>query len=1725
MSVSSGLVSHNKVSNITGIGVQIENGFGVIIDGNTVHDCVTGLAAINYGRPIALIEYRKTKTNSIFMNNLVYNTSISGIITMSSPGNFIYNNTVNNNTGGFSGIYLANQGTTFNSDNCSVNNNIVTYTNCAIAIDGNTIGTILDHNIYYNDSGNTITHKWNGNYTLGQFQSRFGLEANSSYIDPLYIGILASNFNIQNNSPAVDAGITLQKVLFDIEGTPRPQGAAYDIGAYEFTTTGLPPPTVSITSPTNNAPVSGVVTVSASASDLVGTARLEFYVNGALQATITTPPYLFAWDTSPLASGAYTLSAKAYDAAGNMGQSSDVVVTVTGDSISPSVSLTQPANNALVSGIVPVTAQASDNIGVTKIEIYANGVLALVSNLNPVTYYWDTSQATIGSNTLYARAYDTANNMGQSDNVIVTVVKEPGANFSATPLSGPAPLSVTFTDSSTGSITGWQWDFGDTATSTLQNPVHVYAAAGSYTVKLSVTGPGGSNAKTQTDYITVNTAVAPVANFSAIPLSGAAPLSVTFTDSSTGSITGWQWDFGDTATSTLQNPVHVYAAAGSYTVMLTLTGPGGSNTKVQTSYITVNPAAAPVANFSAAPLSGAAPLSVTFTDSSTGSITGWQWDFGDTATSTLQNPVHVYAAAGSYTVMLTLTGPGGSNTKVQTSYITVNPAAAPVANFSATPLSGAAPLSVTFTDSSTGSITGWQWDFGDTATSTLQNPVHVYAAAGSYTVMLTLTGPGGSNTKVQTSYITVNPAASPVANFSATPLSGAAPLSVTFTDSSTGSITGWQWDFGDTATSTLQNPMHVYAAAGSYTVTLTLTGPSGSNTKTQAGYITVNPAAPVANFSATPLSGAAPLSVTFTDSSTGSITGWQWDFGDTATSTLQNPVHVYAAAGSYTVKLSVTGPGGSNTKTQTGYITVNPAAPVANFSATPLSGAAPLSVTFTDSSTGSITGWQWDFGDTATSTLQNPVHVYAAAGSYTVKLSVTGPGGSNIKTQTSYITVNPAAPVANFSAAPLSGAAPLSVTFTDSSTGSITGWQWDFGDTVTSTLQNPVHIYAAAASYTVKLTVTGPGGANTKTQTSYITVNPAAPVANFSATPLTGAAPLSVTLTDSSTGSITSWQWDFGDTATSALKNPVHVYATAGSYTVKLTVTGPGGSNTKTLTNYIVVTSATSTWVSRDVGNVGATGTDSFSNGVFSISGSGTDIWGTADAFRYVYQPLTGDGQIIARVSALQNTDPWAKGGVMIRETLVVNSAQALMAISSSSGAAFQRRLTTGGATVNSAGPNVRAPYWVKLTRSGKTFSGYVSPDGVTWTLVGSDTITMASTVYLGLAVTSHKYGTLCNATLDGVSVTAPTITPTVGITSPANGAGFSAPATVAITVSATAGTGATVSKVEYYSGTTLIGTATASPYNFTWSGVAAGNYSLTAKVTDSLGATASSSPVGITVTSTISPTVSITAPANGAAFNAPATIAFTVTAKAGSGATVSKVEYYNGTTLIGTATVSPYNFTWSGVAAGSYSLTAKITDSLGATASSSPVGITVTSGGLPTPWATQDIGSVGAAGSASYQSSTFSVIGSGTDIWGTADAFRYVYKPLTGDGQIIARVASLQNTNTWAKGGVMIRATLAANSAHALMAISASSGAAFQRRLTTGGSSVSSTGPNVKAPYWVRLVRRGNTFTGSVSTDGVTWTQVGSDTITMATTVYLGLAVTSHNYATLCTATLDGVQ
>ena len=183
---------------------------------------------------------------------------------------------------------------------------------------------------------------------------------------------------------------------------------------------------------------------------------------------------------------------------------------------------------------------------------------------------------------------------------------------------------------------------------------------------------------------------------------------------------------------------------------------------------------------------------------------------------------------------------------------------------------------------------------------------------------------------------------------------------------------------------------------------------------------------------------------------------------------------------------------------------------------------------------------------------------------------------------------------------------------------------------------------------------------------------------------------------------------------------------------------------------------------------------------------------------------------------------------------------------------------------------------------------------------------------------------------------------PTVSITSPTTNANFGAPAKITIAASATPASGTTITKVDFYRGTTLLGTDTTSPYSYTWSNVAIGNYSLTAKATDSSGATKTSAAIAITVKTNVAPTVSLTSPANNASFTAPASIALAATATAAAGSTISKVDFYNGEAKLGTDTSAPYTYTWSGVPVGNYSLTAKATDSAGISTTSTAVSIVV---------------------------------------------------------------------------------------------------------------------------------------------------------------------------------------
>ncbi|MGA2917138.1 PKD domain-containing protein [Methanoregula sp.] len=247
------------------------------------------------------------------------------------------------------------------------------------------------------------------------------------------------------------------------------------------------------------------------------------------------------------------------------------------------------------------------------------------------------------------------------------------ANFTASQTNISTYQAVQFTDTSDTTPTKWYWDFGDGTNSTEQNPSHMYMTAGNFTVNLTAWNDLGSDTETKTDYIVVNFNKPLNANFNATPTVGSYPLDVQFTDLTDKTPNQWFWDFGDGTNSTEQNPLHTYQSGGNYTVNLTAWNTLGSDTVSQSNYIYVYPYPAPVAGFTTNYTSEniIVPLAVAFNDTSSGNITNWSWDFGDGMNSTQQNPVHTYPVAGKYTVSMTASNAGGSDTKTRNQYITI----------------------------------------------------------------------------------------------------------------------------------------------------------------------------------------------------------------------------------------------------------------------------------------------------------------------------------------------------------------------------------------------------------------------------------------------------------------------------------------------------------------------------------------------------------------------------------------------------------------------------------------------------------------------------------------------------------------------------------------------------------------------------------------------------------------------------------------------------------------------------------------------------------------------------------------------------------------------------------------------------------------------------------------------------------------------------------------------
>jgi parallel beta-helix repeat protein len=670
--------------------------------------------------------------------------------------------------------------------------------------------------------------------------------------------------------------------------------------------------------------------------------------------------------------------------------------------------------------------------------------------------------------------------------VNATLSNAPAAEFSANIDVGTAPFEVCFTDKSTNSPTGWSWNFGDGETSEEQNPVHTYTNAGLYTVTLTVSNSYGDGTKTKSGYIEfvetstlsgyhnirVKTANEPAYGQS----DGTYYIGTCEEDGGLSDLhisTDPESPYGNTSlTKSPKGEFYVTYTGGrgfqdDVILMLAVNGTIPENFAVDISASGHNWEPSELGEEPESIASSSINRAFTKTDFEYG-LQNWKPTggnlnyplFADVDMSDAGNTFRVMFIDLKSGVLSELLGLDYENTKKNGS-IKINYAFTNLTSFA------------------TFNVYGWnlnnsEGNRGIIDTNSLLSGYSVFTPASSED--------GG-----------------PVTDFIADNISCETMEDVSFTDLTTGT-TEWLWHFGDGGTSDLPNPSHAYGLPGTYSINLTTSNSTGSNSTLKVNYIDVNKGAlPGADFISDKTSGKKPLTVKFFDNSTGNVTGWQWDFDNDGTidSTAQNPSYTYSVAGGYSVGLVVSGSAGSDSVQKLNYITVKSGVlPEADFISDKTSGTVPLTVQFTDTSTGSVTGWQWDFDNDGTidSTIQNPSYTYSAIGEYSVKLTVTNKDGTVSILKPGFIQVTGSSgdpPVADFSYTPKSGSAPFIVAFTDKSIKSPTSWRWDFNNdgTIDSTVQNPSYTYRNTGTYSVSLTVSNSFGNDTILRENIITVS------------------------------------------------------------------------------------------------------------------------------------------------------------------------------------------------------------------------------------------------------------------------------------------------------------------------------------------------------------------------------------------------------------------------------------------------------------------------------------------------------------------------------------------------------------------------------------------------------------------------------------------------------------
>ncbi len=759
------------------------------------------------------------------------------------------------------------------------------------------------------------------------------------------------------------------------------------------------------------------------------------------------------------------------------------------------------------------------------------------------------------SNQVYTAQLIDSNGCMNSINLQLTVNPLPVAAFDADSLVCKNS-SVNFINQSTNTV-NYSWNFGDSTGSNLQNPSHNYAYTGF--VEASLIAISGNNCLDTIKKV-IHIIDAPQANFATYPTVGCAPLSVNINNQSQSYSGSHFWNFGNGQNSNQKNPANIVFNSPqghdtSYVIHLTTSNICGVSTTTDT--VIVN--TIPVANFGFITNTQCSPAVATFGNISSSNTNTYFWDLGDTSytNQAVPNP-HTYTTGNTPTdfqITLTASNGCGSDTSVKTLHLNPNYVQA---LFTPSTIQACAPAIINFSNFSN-IQTAASWTFGDGNVSSMINPTHVYSNPGSYQVSLIVT----DNCGIDTAITTIQVGTPPVMNFSMAKDTICQFEQIQLTNL-TANVANLQWNFGDGTQSNLASLSHQFLTSGNLTITLIGEAINTQCTDTVTKSIVVYPSAQ-AGITVNNPDGCYPLSVQFQNTTTNGQY-YEWDFDDGNNSISCEPSHIFSQPGNYNVKLIANNYYNCADTTYT-IIKAYPR-PTAAFSFTNTTPCSyPAQIQFTNTSTGA-NGYYWDFDNSDSSKLKNPLIQYANPGTYNPYLIATNTYNC---TDTAELTFDLlAVPVASFQLTKNEGCEGLDIQFQNNSQNA-TDYQWDFGNGQSSTLQNPLEIYYYAGTYSPQLIATNDAGCADTLElmdTIHIWPNPQVDF-TYESIEYQQTDRGKILFTNLSTQSNT-FNWTFGDGDFTSEINPIHQYWDGGTYEVILLAENNYGCKGK-MTKYVVV--------------------------------------------------------------------------------------------------------------------------------------------------------------------------------------------------------------------------------------------------------------------------------------------------------------------------------------------------------------------------------------------------------------------------------------------------------------------------------------------------------------------------------------------------------------------------